>query len=85
MTVTSQVAVTSLPSLAVTVMVAVPGATAVTVPLATVTTLALLVVHVTLLSVALSGMTVAVSVSLLPTVSVVLFLLSDMPFTGAKV
>ena len=65
-TVTAQVPVTPLPSLAVAVMVAVPAATAVTTPSATVATLASLVVHVTVLSVALAGRTVGVSVSVSP-------------------
>lgn len=66
-TVTEQVACFPLPSLALQVMVAVPAATAVTLPvLLTVATLVLLDVHVTLLSVALFGRTVAVSVSLFP-------------------
>ena len=66
-TVTAQAADSS-PAWAV--MVAVPAATAVTVPLSTVATAALLVVQVTVLSVALSGLTVAVSVSEPPSVRV---------------
>ena len=66
-TVTSQLAVL-LPSCVVTVMVAVPAATAVTVPLSTVTILLSLLLQVTFLLLALSGFTVAVRVSLSPTV-----------------
>ena len=65
-TVTVQVAV-FVPSAVVTVMTAVPGATAVTTPFSTVATLGLLLVQVTVLSVALSGATVAVRVSVSPT------------------
>jgi len=53
----------------VQVIVADPSATAVTVPSSTVATDESLVVHVTLLSVAISGNTVAVKVSVPPTVS----------------
>ena len=63
-TVTVQVAV--LPLLVFAVIVAVPAALAVTVPFDTVAMLLLLVVHVTVLSVALEGVIVAVSVSELP-------------------
>ena len=52
------------------VIVAVPSATAVTVPPDTFATLSLLDVHVTVLSVALDGETVAVSVPVLPVVRV---------------
>ncbi|MNG05649.1 hypothetical protein D3C84_888520 [compost metagenome] len=65
MTVTALVAVKP-PSAVVAVIVAVPPPTAVTTPFATVATLALLVVHVTLLSVALAGLTVAVNVPVAP-------------------
>ena len=62
---TEQVAFFPLPSLAVQVIVALPTATAVTLPLSsTVATLVGYDVHVTVLSVALSGFTVAVSDSL---------------------
>ena len=63
-TVTAQVAVLFDPSAALAVMVALPLDTAVTNPvLLTVATAVLLLLHVTLLSVALSGVTVAVSCS----------------------
>ena len=77
-TVTAQVADFS-PAWAV--IVAVPAETAVTVPLSTVATAASLVVQVTVLSVALSGSTVAVSVSEPPTVSVSSVLSRLMPVT----
>ena len=67
-TVTEQVAFTPLPSLALQVIVAVPAALAVTRPeLLTVATFVLLDDHVTLLSVALLGYTVAVSCFVFPT------------------
>ena len=59
---------------AVAVIVAMPSATAVTVPFSTVATASLLESHETVLSVALSGVTVAVSVSVSPTMSVALVL-----------
>ena len=63
-TVTAQVAVLLEPSAALAVMVALPLATAVTKPFAsTVATEVLLLLHVTLLLVAFSGVTVAVSCS----------------------
>ena len=65
---TAHVAVLS-PAFAV--MVAVPVATAVTTPSVTVATFALDVVQVTVLSVALSGLTVAVRVAFLPTIRVI--------------
>ena len=68
LTVTLHVAV--LPLLVVAVIVAVPLLTAVTLPFATVATDWAELVHVTLLSVALLGKTVAVSVSLSPTSNV---------------
>jgi hypothetical protein len=68
-TFTEQVAVLP-PSTVVTVMVAVPPATAVTVPPLTVATSMSLLDQVMDLFVALAGRTVAVSVSLSPTVSV---------------
>ena len=79
-TVTVQVAVlssltSSVPLVAVTVIVAVPTATAVTTPSETVATLSLSLNHVTVLSVASSGLTVAASFSVSPTVSVVEVLL----------
>jgi hypothetical protein len=76
LTVTAHVAVL-LPSAVATVIVAVPAATPVTSPPLTVATLVLLVYHVTALFVALLGRTVAVSVSLPPTDSVVDVLFSD--------
>ena len=63
-TVTSHVAV--LPLTVVAVIVAVPGAIAVTVPSETVAALVLLLVHVTVLSDASEGKTVAVRVSIFP-------------------
>ena len=75
----------AVPLVAVTVMVAVPAATAVTRPaLLTVATEVLLLVHVTVLSVALSGATVAVSVSVPPTVRVVDSLLRLTPVTATS-
>ena len=68
LTVTVQVLV--LPLEVFAVIVAVPSATAVTVPPDTFATLSLLDVHVTVLSVALDGETVAVSVPVLPVVRV---------------
>ena len=62
---TVQEALAPLPSAAVAVMTAVPQATAVTTPFSTVATLGLLLVQVTVLSVALSGATVAVRVRVL--------------------
>ena len=58
-----------------------PGATAVTTPFSTVATLGLLLVQVTVLSVALSGATVAVRVSVPPTVRDNSVLSSDTPVT----
>lgn len=68
-TVTTQVAVLP-PSVVVTVMFAVPAATAVIMPSATVAMFSSSLDQVTLLSVAVSGLTVAVSVAVSPTVSV---------------
>ena len=62
-----------LPSSVVTVMVVLPPDRAVTVPLATVAAVGLLLVHVTFLLVALVGCTVAVRVSVLPTMSMAEF------------
>ena len=83
-TVTVQVAVRFVPSAVVAVMVAVPLATAVTTPESlTVATEVLLLVHVTLLSVALLGITVAVSVAVCPAeVKVRDVLFSDIPVAG---
>jgi hypothetical protein len=81
LTVTLQVAVL-LPSSVVTVMVAVPALTAVIVPPDTVATVGALVLHVTFLFVALEGATVAVNVSILPTVIVVDDLFKDTPVTS---
>ena len=67
LTVTAQVAVLLEPSAVLAVMVAVPLDTAVTRPvLLTVATDVLLLVHVTLLLVALLGVTVAVSCKVCP-------------------
>ena len=63
-------------------MFAVPGATAVTRPFATVATAVLSLAQVTLLSVASSGLTVAVSVSVPSTVRVVSVLLRVTPVTA---
>ena len=60
------VAVAVLPFDVFAVIVAVPEPTAVTVPSDTAATLSLLVLHVTLLSVALEGVTVAVSLPVSP-------------------
>ncbi len=67
---TVTVAVAVLPLEVFAVMVAVPSETAVTVPPETFATLSLLDVHVTVLSVAFAGVTVAVKVSVLPVVRV---------------
>ena len=81
-TVTTQVAVL-LPSAVVTVMVAVPAARAVTTPeLLTVATVVLLELQVTFLFVAVLGLTVAVKLSVPPTVNAALFLFSVTPVTG---
>jgi hypothetical protein len=81
-TVTAQVAVLP-PSCVVTVIVAVPAATPVTRPLFdTVAMLLLPLVHVTLLFVALSGFTVAVSPSVPPTVISDVVMFNDTPVTG---
>jgi hypothetical protein len=81
LTVTAQVAVL-LPSCVVTVMVALPAATAVTVPPDTVATEVALLLHVTFLFVALEGAMVAVSVSVLPTVRLVVVLFNVTPVTA---
>jgi len=87
-TVTAQVAVL-LPSSVVTVMVAVPSATAVTVadrPLPdTDATELLLLDHVTFLLVALLGATVAVRLSVAPTVRLEEFLLRVTPVTDTGI
>ena len=75
LTVTAQVAVLP-PSLVVTVILAVPAATAVTLPPSTVATLELSDVHITLLSAASVGATVAVRVNSSPTVIVLVVSLS---------
>ena len=68
-TVIAQVAVKFEPSVVVAVIVAVPLATAVTRPvLLTVATAVLLLCHITLLSVALLGVTVALSCNVFPLV-----------------
>ena len=74
------------PSAVVTLIVVVPDFTALTVPLLTVATEVLELVHDTFLFVALDGETVAVSVSLSPSVrvSVLLFSFTDVtPMTLA--
>ena len=82
-TVTSQVAVFPLPSAAVAVMVAVPALLAVTVPFAsTVATAALSLLQVTFLLVALSGVMVAVRVSVFPSVKFKVSWFSVTPVTG---
>ena len=83
-TVTAQVAFL-LPSAVVTVIVAVPAAFAVTTPFDTVATLVFDEVQETFLFVALPGATVAVRVSVPPTVRVVAVLLSDTPVTATVV
>jgi hypothetical protein len=85
-TVTAQVAVL-FPSAVVTVIVAVPADTAVTVPPDTVATEELLVVQLTVLFVALLGLTVAVRVSVPPAVKerLVLLRLTLVTGTGAAV
>jgi hypothetical protein len=80
-TVTEQVAVL-LPSTVVTVMVALPAETALTVPPDTVATDVLPLLHVTLLFVALEGVTVAVKVSEEPTVRDSVLLFRDTPVTA---
>jgi hypothetical protein len=80
-TVTAHVA-DLLPLREVAVMVAVPAFTAVTLPVAsTVATPSALDFHDTSLMVAFGGATVAVSLSLAPSTSVKLVLLSDTPLT----
>ena len=82
LTVTVQVAFL-FPSAVVTVMVAVPAATAVTLPFeSTFATLVLLELQLTFLLVAFSGFTVAVKVSVLPTVSSVAVLFRATPGTA---
>ena len=82
-TVTVQVAYLPESSTAVAVIAVVPAASAFTVPLAsTVATFSLEDVQVTLLSVALSGVTVAVKVVVLPTSSVAVVVFSATPLTG---
>ena len=73
---------TKLPSAVVAVMVAVPALFAVTRPFTTDAIEEFEELHVTFLFVALLGVTVAVSDTLFPTVSVSLVLLSVMPATG---
>jgi len=81
-TVTLQAAVLP-PSAVVTVIVAVPAATAVTTPLVDTAAVAvLLLLHVTFLFAALEGATVAVRVSVLPTVRMADDLLRVTPLTG---
>jgi hypothetical protein len=80
-TLTAQVAVL-LPSKVVTVMVALPAETALTVPPDTLATVLLLLLHDTFLFVALEGETVALRVSLAPTVNERLVLLRLTPVTA---
>jgi len=84
-TVTAQVAV-FLPSVVVTVMVAAPTALAFTSPLLlTVALVVSLLAHVTVVSVALSGATVAVRVAVPPTLSERVVGLSVTPVTATVV
>ena len=80
MTVTVQLAVL-LPSAVLTVMVAFPAPLAVTVPLLTVATFEFEVVQLTVLFVALLGVTVAVKEDVLPVVSERLVLFRETPVT----
>ena len=80
-TVTIQVAVL-FPSCVVTVMVAVPDVNAVTTPLLIEATDGLLLVHVTVLLVALEGEMVAISVSVEPETNDNVFLFRAMDVTG---
>ena len=80
---TVHVATRFVPSFVLAVIVVVPLATAVTTPLLlTVATLVLLLVHVTLPSVTLEGITVAVSVTVCPAVVSVTFVLSSEIFVA---
>ena len=80
MTVNAQVALLLLPSAVVTVIVADPGALAVTKPeLLTVATVVLLDFQVTFLLLVLLGVTVAVSCSVWPVLSVADVLFNDTP------
>ena len=83
-TVTVQVAVL-LPSLVVTVIVVVPAATAVTVTSLTIATFASLADQLTVLSVALEGVTVAVSLAVPPASRAKMFLSSVTPVTATGV
>ena len=80
LTVTAQVAVLP-PSLVVTVILAVPAATAVTLPSSTVATLELSDIHLTLLSAASVGITVAVRVNSSPILIALVVSLSVTPVT----
>jgi hypothetical protein len=84
LTVTAQVAVL-LPSTVLTVIVAVPAAMPVTKPFVTVAIVGALLLHVTALFVALAGATVAVKVSVPPTIMLVdvLFKVTPVTETGA--
>ena len=86
-TATAQVAVLLEPSAALAVMVALPLDTAVTNPvLLTVATAVLLLLHITLLSVAFSGVTVAVSCKVWPRlVNDAVVLLRVIPVTGTDI
>jgi hypothetical protein len=64
------------------VIVVLPAATALTVPPDTVATVGALVLHVTFLFVALDGATVAVNVSVPPTVRLVVVLFNVTPVTA---
>ena len=79
-TVTAQVAVLP-PSLVVTVILAVPAATAVTLPSSTVATLESSDVHITALSAASAGATIAVRVNSSPILIVLVVSLSVTPVT----
>jgi len=84
-TVTSQNAVL-LPSTVVTVMVAVPASIAATIPDAlTIATASLLLLHVTLLFVALAGITVAVNAAVFPFTNAIVLGDSVTPVTGTVV
>jgi hypothetical protein len=84
LTVTEQVAVWP-PSFVVTVIVALPALTAVTVPFETLATEVLLLFHVIFLFVALVGATVAVSVSVPPTIRLEDDLFKVTPVTETEV
>ena len=83
LTVTLQLALLPLPSFAVALIVAVPGPTAVTFPLeSTVATAVLEDFQVTVLLLALLGLTVTVKVSVAPTFIFNVVLFNVIPVTG---